>query len=218
VAEISVGGPSITTELQLLTDSEGGNLYVTKDGTIKMTGRYDFAAGTSLTSQATFGGAGIGIGTQLDYAIDSENMRNTLAVGFTGDATVTVTNATSVTAYGTMGGSWSTQLSTSQDAEALGNLLIGFSKDTALVVSPIDINVEASTANWTTILGLELLDRITVNIVPRTGSSTTVLQLLQSIEHRITPGQWTTTINGSVRFTNPFIIGTSLLGGTDLIV
>lgn len=217
VAEISVGGPSITTELQLLADSEGGNLYVTKDGTIKMTGRYDFAAGTSITSQATFGGAGIGIGTELDYSIDSENMRNTLAVGFTGDATVTVTNATSVAAYGTMGGSWPTQLSTSQDAQTLGNLLIGFSKDTALVISPIDVNVEASTANWTTILGLELLDRITLNIVPRTGSSTTVTQLLQSIEHNITPGQWTTTINGSVRFTNVFIIGTSLIGGTDLI-
>lgn len=218
VAEISVGGPSITTEMQLLADSEGGSLYVTKDGTIKMTGRYDFAAGTSLTSQATFGGAGIGIGTEMDYTIDSDNMRNTLAVGFSGDGTVTVTNATSANAYGTMGGSWPTQLSTSQDAEALGNMLVGFSKDTALVLSPIDVNVEASTTNWTTILGLELLDRITVNIVPRTGSSTTVLQLLQSIEHRITPGQWTTTINGSVRFTNPFIIGTSLLGGTDLIV
>lgn len=218
VSEISAGGPSITTELQLLADSEGGNLYVTKDGTIKMTGRFDFAAGTSLTSQATFGGAGIGIGTELDYTIDSDNMRNTLAVGFTGDATVTVTNTTSVAAYGTMGGSWPTQLSSSQDAQALGNMLVGFSKDTALVLSPIDVNVEASTANWTTILGLELLDRITVNIVPRTGSSTTVKQLLQSIEHRITPGQWTTTINGSVRFTNPFILGSSLLGGTDLIV
>lgn len=217
VAEISVGGPSITTELQLLADSEGGNLYVTKDGTIKMTGRYDFAAGTSITSQATFGGAGIGIGTELDYSIDSENMRNTLAVGFTGDATVTVTDATSVAAYGTMGGSWPTQLSTSQDAQTLGTLLVNYSKDTALVVSPIDVNVEASTANWTTILGLELLDRITLNIVPRTGSSTTVAQLLQSIEHHITPGQWTTTINGSVRFTNVFIIGTSLIGGTDLI-
>jgi hypothetical protein len=217
VAEISVGGPSITTELQLLADSEGGNLYVTKDGTIKMTGRYDFAAGTSITSQATFGGAGIGIGTEMDYTIDAENMRNTLAVGFTGDATVTVTDTTSVDAYGTMGGSWPTQLSSSQDAQTLGNLLVGFSKNTALVVSPIDVNVEASTANWTTILGLELLDRITLNIVPRTGSSTTVPQLLQSIEHNITPGQWTTTINGSVRFTNVFIIGTSLIGGTDLI-
>jgi len=217
VTEISVGGPSVTTELQLLADSEGGNLYVTKNGTIKMTGRYDFTTGTSITSQATFGGAGIGIGTELDYAIDSENMRNTLAVGFTGDATVTVTNATSVAAYGTMGGSWPTQLSTQADAQTLGNLLVTYSKDTALVVSPIDVNVEATTANWTTILGLELLDRITLNIVPRTGASTTVPQLLQSIEHRITPGQWTTTINGSVRFTNVFIIGTSLIGGTDLI-
>jgi hypothetical protein len=218
VSEISIGGPSITSELQLLADSEGGNLYVSKDGTITMTGRFDFATGTSLTSQATFGGAGIGIGTELDYAIDSENMRNDLAMGISGDSTVEVRDATSVAAYGTSGGSWPTQLSTTADAQALGNLLVGFSKDPALVVSPIQINVEASTANWTLILGLELLNRITLNIVPRTGSSTTISQLLQSIEHNITPGQWTTTINGSVRFTNPFIIGTSLIGGTDLII
>jgi len=42
-------------------------------------------------------------------------------------------------------------------------------------------------------------------------------QILQSIEHTITPDRWITTINGSVRFTNVFTIGTSLIGGTDLI-
>jgi hypothetical protein len=39
--------------------------------------------------------------------------------------------------------------------------------------------------------------------------------LLQSIEHRITPGTWETTINGSARYTGWFILGVSLLGSTE---
>jgi hypothetical protein len=104
------------------------------------------------------------------------------------------------------------------DAQALGNLLVGFSGTPAVVIDPIQVNVSATDASWTTILGLELLNRITLNIVQQVGSAITQSQILQSIEHTITPDRWITTINGSVRFTNPFIIGTSLIGGTDLIV
>jgi hypothetical protein len=42
--------------------------------------------------------------------------------------------------------------------------------------------------------------------------------LLQSIEHRITPGTWETVVNGSARFTGWFIIGVSLIGGTDVLL
>jgi hypothetical protein len=36
-----------------LNDSEGGSLFVNKDGKLLMTGRNAFAGGSSLTSQAT---------------------------------------------------------------------------------------------------------------------------------------------------------------------
>ena len=218
LSEISTGGPPVTDELQTISDSEGGNLFVSRNGTLTLTSRTAIFEGTSLTSQATFGGAGISIGTELDYRLDAKNLRNTLAIGYSGDGTIEVTDSASVTAYGTAGGSWSTQLSSVSDAQTLGNLLVGFSATPAVVIDPIEINVSASDASWTTILGLELLNRITLNIVQQIGSTITLSQILQSIEHTITPSQWSTTINGSVRYTNPFIIGSSLIGGTDLIL
>jgi hypothetical protein len=218
LAEISTGGPPVTDELQTISNSEGGNLFVSRNGTLTLTSRKAIFEGTSITSQASFGGAGISIGTELAYRLDAKNLRNTLAVGYSGDGSVEVSDASSITAYGTAGGTWGTQLSTGDDAETLGELLVGFSATPAVVIDPIQVNVAASDASWTTILGLELLNRITLNVVQQVGATITMSQILQSIEHTITPDRWITTINGSVRFTNPFIIGTSLIGGTDLIV
>jgi hypothetical protein len=218
VSGITTGGPSITSELQLLNDSEGGNLYVNKDGKIVMTGRNAFAAGTSLTSQATIGTTGITIGPEIQYRVDAETMRNALTMGFAGDGVVEVVDQDSVDTYGTSGGTWTTQLSTQQDAETLGNLLIGFSSLPKVVVNPVEVNVAADVSSWATILGLELLDRITLELAPDVGSSISLPQLVQSIEHRIIPGQWSTTLNGSVRWTNPFILDSSLLDGPDLLI
>lgn len=218
VSGITTGGPSITSELQLLNDSEGGNLYVNKDGKIVMTGRNAFATGTSVTSQATIGTTGITIGPEIQYRVDAETMRNALTMGFAGDGVVEVVDQDSVDFYGTSGGTWTTQLSTQQDAETLGNLLIGFSSLPKVVVNPVEVNVAADASSWATILGLELLDRITLVLAPYVGSSISLPQLVQSIEHRIIPGQWSTTLNGSVRWTNPFILDSSLLDGPDLLI
>ena len=217
VAEIGAGGPPVTEELQILTDSEGGNLYVSKEGILTFTSRMAIFEGLSLTSNETFGGANISIGTEINYRLDANNLRNTLAVGYSGDGSIEVSNAASITAYGTAGGSWNTQLSTVEDAQSLGNLLVGFSATPAVVIDPIEVNVAANDDDWNRVLSLELLNRITLNIVQKVGSTLTFSQILQSITHTITPSQWSTTINGSVRFTNPFVIGTSLIGGTDLI-
>lgn len=217
VAEFTTGGPDLASELQLLSDSEGGNLFTKADGTIFLSSRLSFSTGTSFTSQATFGGAGITIGPSINYSLDADTMRNALTMTYSGDGSSETTDTTSIAAYGQQGGSWSTQLASQEAADELGTMLVNFAKDPKLVISPIEVNVAGDTASWGTIIGLELLNRITLNIVPRTGSTITTSQLIQSIEHRITPSQWVSTINGSVRYTNVFTIGSSLIGGTDLI-
>jgi hypothetical protein len=218
VGAFTTGGPTLASELEVVSDSEGGNRFVTKAGVVTMTSRNAFATGTSLTSQATIGTTGITIGPSIEYRLDSENMRNQLAIGFSGDGSIEVTDSTSVNAYGVAGGSITTQLTTQADAQALGDMLVGFSKDPAVVISPVEVNVSAVAADWDTILTLELLDRITFTLQPRTGAAITTPQLIQSIEHRVIPGQWSTILNGSVRFTNPFILDSSLLDGPDLLL
>lgn len=217
VLGIGSGGPPVTQELQTAADSEGGNLYVTKDGLLIFTSRNRIFEGRSLTSQATFGGAGITIEPTLAYRIDAGTMRNSLAIGYTGDGSVQVTDAASVAANGTAGGSVTTQLSTIEQAETLGEMLVGFSKNPTTVLEPFRVNVAATTAGWDSVLALELLDRITVEIVPRTGSSITVKQLVQAIEWTILPGEWSCRLTGSTRFTNPFVLNSSTLDGTDLL-
>lgn len=218
VQGITPDATSLTSEAQLVNASEGGELFVTKAGTLKSLNRTYYQSGTSFTSQATFGGIGnIGIGTEISYYIDADSMTNSLAVNFTNGGTLRSQDATSISSYGLAESSLETQLANSTTAQSLGDQIIAYGKTPQIVIDPIIVNPEASTANWTTILGLELLDKITVNIVPQVGTTITQPQLIQSINHSITPGQWTTTIAGSVRYANLFIIGTSLIGGTDLL-
>lgn len=218
VGAFTTGGPSIASELEVISDSEGGNLYVTKNGTVKMTSRQDFAAGNSLTSQATIGTTGITIGTTLNYQIDAELMRNQLAIGYSGNGSIEITDSTSVSTYGVSGGSITTQLVSQEDAESLGNFIVGFTKEPSVAITPVEVNVSAVAADWDTILSLELLDRYTLTVQPKTGASFTMPQLIQSIDHRVMPGQWSTTLNGSRLFTNPFILDSSLLDGPDLLL
>ena len=218
VQGITPNATSLTSEAQIVNSSEGGELFVTKAGVLKSVNRTYYQSGTSLTSQATFGNTGnIGIGTDVSYYIDADSMVNSIAVNFTNGGTVRSQDTTSVSSYGLAETTLETQLANSTAAQSLGDVIVAFGKTPQIVIDPIIVNPEASTANWTTILGLELLDKITVNIVPKNGTTISQPQLIQSINHSITPGQWSTTIAGSVRYANLFIIGTSLIGGTDLL-
>jgi hypothetical protein len=69
--------------------------------------------------------------------------------------------------------------------------------------------------NWPRLLSLELLDRVTFKRTPSVGSAIQKDLLVQSIEHRITPGEWQTVVNGSTRYTGWFIIGVSLIGSSE---
>lgn len=217
VAEITNGGPPVVSELQLLADSEGGNLYVSKNGTLTLTSRYAIFEGRSATSQATFGTGGISIGPAARYHYDAETIRNQLAIGFTGEGSIEIEDTSSISTYGVRGGSWSTQLSTVDDAENLGDILIGHYKLPKVTLEPYNVNVAAVSADWQTVLSLELLDRVTVTIPQRIGSDLTIKQILQRIEWTITPGQWSCRLTGSNRFANVFILNTSTLNGTDVL-
>lgn len=217
VADLTTGGAFIKAELQLTADSEGGELYVNKSGRIVMTSRTYFETGNSLTNQATFGVGGIPIGTEMSYYWSAENIRNTLEIGWAGDASYAVSDTDSVNTYGVCQDSYDTSLSTLADVQNLGSYLVGFGKLPRLVMSAVEVNQALSAAQWATVLGLELLDRITVVVDEPVGSDLSQIQLVQQIEHDITPGDWRTRILGSSRWSSYFILDTSTLDGTDLL-
>ena len=217
VSEISIDSPSLIAELQKIADSEGGELYANREGTVTLTDRYGFSTGRSITNQATLGTGGMGISTQVGISIDSNTVRNSFIIDYANGAAVTVTQSTSVTSYGQQTQNWITQLSSATDATNLGNVLSGFFQYPQPKFTPLEINREADLTTWATVLQLELMDRITITIPQKVGSAITSKQLLQSIEYQITPSQWTCRVQGSGTFAQVFIINTSLLAGTDYL-
>jgi hypothetical protein len=213
----------LLNELQTVTDGEAGELYVTSSGVLKFVARDWFATSTrSNTSQVSFVDTGTGVfydHSSLRMAYDADLVRNDVTVSFTGNGNVNTANATSVASFGSASENLSTYLATRAEAQTLADYLVTIYKNPKLRIEPFTVKGQRNPSyDWPRLLSLELLDRFTFVRTPSTGSAVTQDMLLQSIEHRITPGTWETVVNGSARFTGWFIIGTSLIGGTDVLL
>ena len=211
------GGQMVVDRLQEIADSEGGPMYVSRGGVLTMTARNWFTGTKQTVSQATFGAGGLPIQTEMSYAWDANDLRNRLQVQYKNDQSLTVSNSASITSYGVQESQIDTDLTTLADATDLGTRLVNFGATARLVFSAVTVGQALSSSEWATVLGLELLDRITVVIPQRVGSNLSQTQLIQAVEHNITPGDWRTTITGSARWTQVFILDSSLLDGDDLL-
>lgn len=219
VAPFTVGGAPLTSELELVTTSEGGELFVTKAGVLTMTNRTYYATNTkSITTQATFGGSGeIPIAPEASYTLSADDIRNSLEISWAGDTTYSVKDTASINEYGAQQTTIATQLSTIADVTNLGSYLVGYGKVPRYIFSDTILGQGLTAAQWNTVLNLELLERIRVTINLQTGNDPAQTQLIQAIEHDITPGDWRTTIRGSSRWSSVFILDSSLLDGLDLL-
>ena len=218
VGSLSPPNSNLVAEMQLVNNSEDGDLFVTRAGVIKFTDRnYVYTNTSSNTSQATFASGSIPFQPSVQINYDAAAIRNDITVTFTGGGQTSTTNATSVTAYGTNAMNTGTQLSTQAQAETLAAYQATVSGQLLTNISPVSVGVTAVTANWTTLLQLELLDRYTLTVQPPTGNSISQAELINRIEHRIVPGQWQMTVDGSQRYTAWFIVNKSSLNGTDLL-
>ena len=213
----------ILNEMQVNTDGEAGELYVDRLGVLNFVARDWFATSTrSNTSQVSFVDTGTGVfydHASLRMAYDADLVRNDVTVSFTGSGNVNSVDATSVSSFGSASENLSTYLADPTQAKTLANYLVTIYKNPKLRIEPFVVKGQRNpTYDWPRLLALELLDRFTFVRTPSTGSAISQDMLLQSIEHRITPGTWETVVNGSARFTGWFTIGTSLIGGTDVLL
>ena len=231
-AEITNGG-SIVPELNLIGATEGGYFFVTKAGKIKMTDRqYVFNNTNSNTTQATFSDVipyvSLKYGTSLSLEYNSDDIGNVATVSLSGGGEVSSTNSTSVTSFGTKAYNIATQTSTVAGGQTLADWDVTLRSKLRATVSPIEVSVTSESADWSTLLGLELLERFVVTRTPSvqigqgtptaTGNAITQTMLINAIDHSITPGDWTMTLTGSTRYTGYFILDKSLLDGTDVLL
>ena len=218
VAALSPPNSNLVAEMQTVNNSEDGDLFVTRAGVIKFTDRnYVYTNTSSNTSQATFASGSIPFQPSVQINYDAAAIRNDITVTFTGGGQTSTTNTGSVSAYGTNAMNTGTQLSTQAQAVTLAAYQATVNGQLLTNISPVSVGVTAVTANWTTLLQLELLDRYTLTVQPPTGNSISQAELINRIEHHIVPGQWQMTVDGSQRYTAWFILDKSLLDGADLL-
>ena len=218
VSQISPPNSNLVAEMQLVNNSEDGDLFVTRSGVVKFTDRnYVYTNTSSNTSQATFAAGSIPFEPSVQINYDAQAIRNDITVTFAGGGQTSTTNTASVTAYGTNAMNTQTQLSTQAQAVTLAAYEATVNGQLLTNISPLSVGVTAVTANWTTLLQLDLLDRYTLTVQPPSGNSISQQELINRIEHRIVPGQWQMTVDGSARYTAWFILDKSTLNGTDLL-
>ena len=218
VLDITDEAPYVTPEMQLVAQSEGGPLYVSKSGTITMLGRYEqFTRSNGFNSQSTYGSGGVGMGQDVTIAPGGDSMRNVINVGASSGQVYNVTYSTSQSAYGSASQSWDTETYVTADTVQLGQMLGGFGSQVYPQLSELEIGVTAD-ATWTSPLALELYDRVTVNVQPPSGNVISLSPYVQRIRHSFAPGRWQTFIGTSVRWGSAFRIGYSSINGPDVIV
>jgi hypothetical protein len=214
---------SILNEVQKVVLSEAGEFFVSSSGLLTFFGNDWFARKTrSNTSQVTFTDTGTGVyydHSSLFMSYDADLVRNDLNLTFSSGGQVTSTSTASIAEYGAANVSVATYIDVPASAQSIADEQIVIYKNPKLRIEPFMVKGQRNPSyDWPRLLALELLDRFTFVRTPSTGSAVTQDMLLQSIEHRITPGSWETVVNGSARFTGWFIIGTSLIGGTDVLL
>jgi hypothetical protein len=218
IGEITDNAPYAGPELQITANTEGGPLYVSNTGVLTQTATYtQFTQSESFTTQATYGSGGLGLGQNVALQYDGDSMRNVINVNMTGGGVTKVTGSVSTGVYGQATQSWESYMPSISQSSLVGNILVGLGQyvfarfeDFEVVISP--------DANWATTLGLELLERIDVNVAPPTGNVISQSLQLNRIRHEVQPGLWQTFLNGSDRWGSAFRLNVSLLDGPDVLL
>lgn len=193
------GGAALSL-MQAVAATEQGAFYVGRTGNVTLLSRYwqqqSGSAGASI--QATFsddGSDGQYVDTGFDY--DDLQVRNAIIVSGV-DGTATATDATSVAKYGRQELSVSTQLGTYGECLTMAQGILADLKDPKIRTRPLTLDLRGNTAQWPTVLALDLGHRVRFEITPPgVGSQYQTSQLIQQLDYSITQFEWDVTVQGS---------------------
>jgi hypothetical protein len=200
--------------------SEQGELFASSSGVLTFVPQEYWASRSrSNTSQVSFTDTGTGVfydAGAVRMRLDADRIRNDINLQFSTGGKVTASDTASIAENGAANETLDTYIGVPTQAQSVVDQRLVLYKDPKIEVEPFLVKGQRNPSyDWPRLLNLELLDRFTFVRTPSVGSAIQKDMLLQSIEHRITPGTWETTINGSARYTGWFILGVSLLGSTE---
>lgn len=186
------------TEMQLVQDTELGEVYIDGAGRAVFRNRTAIMTETrSATSQATFGdGAGELQYTKVDRQYDDTTLANRAHIARTGGSTQTAEDTASQTAYLVRNPFDRSDLLMETDAIALNyaEFIVSMCKDPELRFSSLTIAPQRDPTNlFPQVLGRQFGDRITVVRRPPGGGTITQDVFIRGVSHDIAPQSWRTT-------------------------
>lgn len=207
--------------LQTLSDTEQGRMFVTRDGKVAFQDRFWHLTSTrGSTVQATFSDDGTGVPfSDLSFDYSDREIANRVIVNGDGDLTAMVEDSTSADAYGTQVLTVSTYLGSYDEVASAASGILSRYVEPVLKADAMLVKPARNTANWGTVLGLELGDRITVKITPKgVAPERSQTMLIDRLDWTIGEADWQLSITGSlVPDEDYWILGTSQLGTSTVL-
>jgi hypothetical protein len=212
-------GSNVLNAMQQIAQSEIGYLWADADNTLTFRNRT--VAGT-VASSATFGTGGIAY--QTIAAKYGEFLFSRVGVDREGgtNQTAQVSNLTTwQAANGSPRTLKLTNLLLASDAQslALANYLLSQYSSPTWQVSEVGVELgPLSNADTNTMLSLDIGSVVTVNFTPNDiAPAITQKCLVQGVQHDIVPGSHRMTLSLIAAPVALFVVGTSLVGGTDVV-
>lgn len=219
-------GSMALPHLQDVANSEFGLAFVDAGGTPRFQGR----GYRPTTSTASLGTVGTGAGQigykELTTSYGIGNLWNTIRVTANGGTTETATNAASTASYYKRTLDWPAGgdylVSSQVTALSAAQYLLAAYKSPVLRVPEVVTIPAGATANWPTVLALELSDRVTLNHVEPSGNTILQAKFVEGVSHDVTfERDWSTsyTLSDAVEG-GVWILGnavSSLLGNTTVL-
>lgn len=214
----SVSGGSVLSYAQAITDTEGGVLFISRDGLLTFKNRHNRLI---LTTTATFGDGG---GAELPYAdaqldYGERFIYNTVRLTRAGGAEQSVQDGPSSLAYFPRAYPSKSGLLQTTDNEVANQaaFYLGSSKDPRTRITSLRINGEASPSTlWPVLLAADLQQQYTVIRRPPGGGTITKTGVLESINFTMNSNtalevEWGFSPSDAGQF---WVLGTSALNST----
>jgi hypothetical protein len=208
--------------INLLRDverTEQGRLFAAKDGDITLQHRY-FTTGETRgnTIQATFSDDGSDVTFSASgYDQDVDDVLNAVTVSLVSGASSESTNSTSITTYGRKSDTINTLLPNLDLALNMAQGVVLQRKDVLTRIRPVEPSIDQTAANWATVLGLEIGDRVRLEMTPsRTGSQLQQSATVEGISIEAHLSHTRAAFEAApIPAVSWFVLGTSELDGSD---
>lgn len=216
---VTTDNTSALSHIQLMAQAERGIFFINGQGLAVFHDRAHRFNTTSLGRFVDVNSTPSGIYYQgLQPDMDVSRVFNDVTVTATGGAPQNAVDATSQSRYLRRSLTLSPPLVA--DADALNQAMyeLALRKDARLQFEQLVIKPQGQDAAWPHALGREISDKITVQRLPATriGSNSQINQacFIESVQHDITPSEWTTTFQLSPAdlYTGWFTLDTAQLG------